>query len=94
MKKAIQVFIITVSVLFTFTACSQSSPQDQLKEIDMLLNKGFPITAEQKEDIEKFSARGRSLLEEGKSEEAGKQFAEAIKILKLAQDADIFNKAD
>ena len=94
MKKTIQVFIMTVSLLLVIAACSQNTPQDQMKEIDTLLNKGFPITAEQRENIEKFSARGRSLLQEGKSAEAGKEFSEAIRILKLAQDADIFNKAD
>jgi hypothetical protein len=94
MKKVIQVLMLVVSLLFILMACSSSSPQDQVKEIDELLNKDFPITVEEKENIEKFTAKGNGLLKEGKTPEASEAFAEAIKILKMAQDADIFNKAD
>ncbi len=75
-------------------ACSASTPQDQMKEIDELLTADFPISPEQTEGINKFIAQGKSLLKEGKTPEAGKAFDEALKILKMAQDADIFNKAD
>lgn len=75
-------------------ACSPSTPQDQMKEIDELLTAGFPVAPEQTEATDKFIAQGKSLLKEGKTEEAGKAFGEAIDILKMAQDADIFNKAD
>lgn len=94
MKKAIQVLALIVSVLLIFLACSPSSPQDQMKEIDKLLNEDFPVTAEEKEEVDAFSARGKSLLEEGKTAEASEAFAGAIKILEMAQDAHIFNKAD
>jgi outer membrane biogenesis lipoprotein LolB len=94
MKKAMHVLILFVSVLLIFMACSSSSPQDQMKEIEKLLNEDFPVTEEQKEEVDAFTARGKSLLEEGKAAEASEAFAGAIKILEMAQDAHIFNKAD
>ncbi len=94
MKKYIKVFVLAVSVLMILVACSPGTPQDQMKEIDELLTAGFPIAPEQTESIDKFIAQGKSSLKDGKTEEAGKAFGEAIDILKMAQDADIFNKAD
>ena len=94
MKKIIQVLILAVSVLLILIACSASSPQDQMTEINELISEGFPISVEQQEQIDTYTATGKSLLEEGKTTEAGEAFASAIKILKLAQDANIFNKAD
>ena len=94
MKKAMHVLILLVSVLLIFLACSPGSPQDQMKEIDELLNEDFPVTAEEKKEVDAFTAKGKSLLEEGKTAEASEAFAGAIKILNMAQDAYIFNKAD
>ena len=94
MKRYLNVLVLAVSALMILVACSASTPQDQMKEIDELLTAGFPISPEQMEGIDEFIEQGKSLLNEGKTEEAGKAFNEAITILKMAQDADIFNKAD
>ncbi len=86
--------LIVAAVLAALVSCSAGTPQDQLKEIDELLNKGFPMTAEQSESVTSSIAGGKQLLEEGKSEESKEAFAKALKVLNLAQDAYIFNKAD
>lgn len=94
MKKTIQVLALIVSVLMIFLACSPGTPQDQMKEIDELLNEDFTLTEEEQKEVDAFTAKGKSLLEEGKTVEAGEAFTGAIKILKMAQDSYIFNKAD
>ena len=94
MKRVTQVIVLMMSLSLIFIACSPGTPQDQLKEIDELLNEDFPVTAEEKGEVDAFTATGKSLLEEGKTTEAGEAFAKAIKVLKMAQDAYIFNKAD
>ncbi len=92
MKKLIHLFLIVMFMLII--SCSSNDTQSQLKKIDELKNKGFPITSEQMENIDKYIAEGKSLIKEGKEKQASESLAEAIKILNIALDADIFNKAD
>jgi hypothetical protein len=92
MKKLIHLFVIVMFMLII--SCSSSDTQSQLKKIDELKSKGFPITSEQMENIDKHIAEGKSLIEEGKEKQASEALAKAIDILNMALDADIFNKAD
>lgn len=92
MKKLIHLCVILMFMLII--SCSSNDTQSQLKKIDELKSKGFPITSEQMENIDKHIAEGRSLIKEGKEKQASEALAKAIKILNIALDADIFNKAD
>jgi len=92
MKKLIHFFLIVMFMLII--SCSSNDTQSQLKKIDELKSKGFPITSEQMENIDKHIAEGKSLIEEGKEKQASEALAKAIDILNMALDADIFNKAD
>ena len=92
MKKLIRLFVILMFMILI--SCSSGDPQSQLNKIDELKGKGFPITSEQMESIDKNIAEGKSLIKEGKEKEASEALAKAIDILNMALDADIFNKAD
>ncbi len=92
MKKLIHLF--AVIMLMVVIGCSSGDTQSQLKKIDELQGKEFPITAEQQENIDKYVAQGTGLIKEGKEKEASEALAKAIDILNIALDADIFNKAD
>ena len=92
MKKLIHLFIILIFTVII--SCSSDDTQSQLKKIDELMGKGFPITSEQQENIDKYIAEGKSLIKEGKEKEASAALSQAIDILNMALDADIFNKAD
>ncbi len=94
MKNMIKVVILLISVLMIFVACSASSPQDQMKEIDKLMSADFPTTVEEKAEVAAFTAKGKIHLEAGETKEASEAFAKAIKTLEMAQDSYIFNKAD
>lgn len=93
MKKIMQ--LLVASLFMLVVSCSSgSNPENQLKEIDDLLKKGFPMTTEQTESVNTFVAEGKRLLTEGKTKESSEALAKAIDILNMALDADIFNKAD
>lgn len=92
MKKLVHLFVIVMFMIII--GCSSGDTQSQLKKIDELKNKGFPITSEQMENIDKYVAQGNSLIKDGKEKEASDALVKAIDILNLALDADIFNKAD
>ena len=93
MKKLMH--LVAAAMFVIIVSCSGGSdPQSQLSKIDELLKKGFPVSAEQTENVNTLVAEGKRLMEEGKDKEASESLAEAIKILNLALDADIFNKAD
>jgi len=93
MKKLLYLFIAGIFII-SVSCSGGSDPQSQLNKIDKLKGKDFPITAEQMQSIDNFTAEGKGLLEQGKEKEASEALAKAIDILNLALDADIFNKAD
>lgn len=92
MKKIMQLFIAAMFVFII--SCSSSDPQTQLKEIDELMNKEFTLTSEETVTVNSFVAEGKKYLEQGKQKEASETLAKAIKVLQMAEDAYIFNKAD
>jgi hypothetical protein len=85
---------LLAAVFVIMLACSSSTPQDQLSEIDTLIKKGFPLNSEQKESVTSFVTEGKILLEQGREKESSELLAQALDVLHLAEDADIFNKAD
>ena len=93
MKKLLYLFIAGIFIV-SLNCSGGSDPQSQLTKIDELKSKGFPITSEQMQSIDNYTAKGKGLLEQGKEKEASEALAEAIDILNMALDADIFNKAD
>lgn len=70
------------------------TPEEQLKEIEVLQAKDFPLTDKQKSGLEENITKGREALAAGNKEQAGEAFAAALAILKIAEDTDLFNKAD
>jgi len=92
MKKITQFFLAAgFSIML---GCSSSSPQDQLREIDTLMKKGFPLTSEQQESVTSLVTEGKILLDQGKEKESSEALAKALDVLHIAEDAYIFNKAD
>ncbi len=81
-------------VLLSLAGCGDNSPESKLNDIDALLEKKFHMTEEQKSQVEKFVGEGKQLLENGKKEESSQAFTDALKILKLAEDAAMFNKSE
>ena len=92
MKKIMQLIIAAMFVFIV--SCSSSDPQSQLKDIDKLMNSEFTLTAEETETVNSFVTEGKKHIEQGKQKEASEALAKAIKVLKMAEDAYIFNKAD
>jgi hypothetical protein len=92
MKKITQFFLAAMFMIML--GCSSSTPQDQLIKIDSLMKEDFTLTSEEQESVTTFVTEGKLLLEQGKDKESSEALAKAIKVLKLAQDAYIFNKAD
>lgn len=84
-----------LALLITLSGCiGADSPEEQLKSIEALQAKNFPMTEEQKSKVSEHLASGREALAAGKKEDAGKAFEAALAILKRAEDANLFNKAD
>jgi polyhydroxyalkanoate synthesis regulator phasin len=85
---------LLAAVFMIMLGCSSSSPQDKLNEIDKLVRKGFPLTLEQKESVTTLVTEGKILLEQGREKESSEILSQALDVLHIAEDADIFNKAD
>ena len=80
--------------LFLAGCLGQDSPEEQLQSIQALQAKNLPVTPQQKTDLDAHIAKGREALEAGNKELASAAFDKALAILKIAEDADLYNKAD
>lgn len=94
MNRFFAVFILAAFVLLGPAGCGGSDPTSQTKTINELMAKDFPLTAQQRADVEKLVAEGNELVGAGNMEQAGVAFDAAIKILKFAEDAAMFNKSE
>ena len=77
--------VIGLSIAWALAACSASTPQEQLTTIDKLVAKNLPMTEQQRTDLDKYLADGKSLLQDSKQAQASAAFGEALKILRHAQ---------
>lgn len=86
--------IILAASLVLSGCLGPGTPEEQLQSIEELLTKDLPFTPKQKTDLDVFIANGREALDAGNKDQAGEAFGEALAIMKIAEDAAIFNKAD
>lgn len=86
--------VLLVAGFLALGGCGDDDPAAQLETINALLAKDFPLTAEQKAEVERSTARGNELLQAGDLEKAGAAFEEAIAVLEFAEDAAMFNKSE
>ena len=56
--------------------------------------RNLPIIDVQKKEVTEFTKQGKEWLSQGKAEGAKEAFDKALAILKQAEDAAAFNKAD
>jgi len=86
--------IALAATLFLAGCFGPGTPEEQLAAIQELQAKNLPVTEAQKTDLHTHIAKGREALEGGNKDEATTAFDKALAILKIAEDAAIFNKAD
>jgi type IV pilus biogenesis protein CpaD/CtpE len=86
--------IALAASLFLAGCLGPGTPEEQLEVIQEMLAKNLPVTDQQKTDMDALIAKGREALEGGKKDEATAAFDKVLAILKIAEDAALFNKAD
>lgn len=86
--------IALAASLFLAGCLGPGTPEEQLVAIEEAMAEKLPFTPQQKIDLDAAIAQGRTALEGGKKEEATAAFDKALAILKKAEDAAIYNKAD
>lgn len=80
--------------LFLAGCFGPGTPEEQLVAIEEAMAEKLPFTAQQKTDLDAALAAGRAALEGGKKDEATAEFDKVLAILKKAEDAALYNKAD
>lgn len=86
--------MLVVVLLLGLAACGDTSPQGQLTAIEEKLAKGFPVTAENRAEVDEYVAEGRRLMGAGDQKRAAELLGKALDILEAAEDADRFNKSE
>ncbi len=87
--------VIALGASLALAGCfGPDTPEEQLEEIAAYQAKNNPLTAKQETGLGEHLAKGREALAAGDKEQAKAAFAAAIAILKKAEDAALFNKAD
>lgn len=94
MNRFFTVLLVAAFVLVGANGCGQSDPTAQLQTIDELMAKDFPLTAQQRSDVDRLVAEGNALISAGDLEQAGEVLGEALDILEFAEDAAMFNKSE
>lgn len=94
MNRFITVLLVTAFVLVGASGCGQDDPATQLQAIDKLMAKDFPLTEQQRTDVERLVVEGNELISAGNLEQAGEVLAEAVDVLEFAEDAALFNKSE
>lgn len=92
---AIPLRVIALAASLALAGClGPDTPEEQLKYIQEMQAKNLPVTTKQETELAAYIAKGREALEAGHKEQAVAAFGKALDILKMAEDAAIFNKAD
>lgn len=87
--------VIAIAASLFLTGClGPGTPEEQLEVIAEMQAKNLPVTDAQKTELDAEIAKGREALESGNKDAATAAFDRALDILKIAEDAEIFNKAD
>lgn len=94
MTRFFSVVFLAVIVLLGPAGCGESDPATQIDTINELMEKGFPLTEQKRSEVEWLVAEGSELASAGNPEQAGAVLDEAIKLLKFAEDAAMFNKSE
>lgn len=87
--------IIVVATTLALAGCfGPGTPEEQVQAIEEILAEKVEMTEKQKIEFDAQYATGKEALAGGKKEEAGAALGKALDILKLAQDAALYNKSD
>ena len=88
-------YLPALMLVFGLAACGGAeSPEAQLSAIKEKLAKNLPMSSGQKSEVEQLLNEGSRLLAANQPEQASAAFEKALTILKAAEDADRFNKAE
>ncbi len=87
--------VAALAASLVLAGCSgPNTPEDQLEAITAYQAKNHPLTAKQETGLAEHLAKGREALAAGDKAQAKTAFAAVLAILKKAEDAALFNKAD
>ena len=86
--------IALAATLFLAGCFGPGTPEEQLVAIEEAIAEKLPFTPQQKTDLDAAIAEGRAALEGGKKDAATAAFDKALAIVKKAEDAALYNKAD
>lgn len=86
--------MVLAASIFIASGCGSDDPQTLADEIEKLSGKDLPLTDVQKNEVAEFTKQGKEWLSQGKAEGATQAFDKALAILKAAEDAAAFNKAE
>ena len=86
--------IVFAAALSLAAGCGNDDPQTLADEIEKLSGKDLPLTDLQKKEVAEFTKQGEEWLSQGKADGATEAFDKALAILKAAEDAAAYNKAE
>ena len=94
----LKLIAVLLVMLLAVAGCSSgsksNSPDEKMATISTLMAKGYEMSPKQGETINQLTAEGKKLISQGKTEEANKLFDEAIKMLDVIAETDLFNKSE
>ena len=89
---------VLLVMLLTVVGCSSgsksSTPEDKIATINTMLNKGYEMSDNQRNNVNKAVEEAKKLMSQNKIDEANALLKKTINTLELIAETDRFNKSE
>ena len=92
-----KLIVILLVILLGIAGCSGSkskTPEDNIATINSMMTKGYEMSDNQRNNVNKAIEEAKKLIAENKTEEANTLLKKTINTLELIAETDRFNKSE
>ena len=92
-----KLIVLLLVILLGIAGCSGSkskTPEDKIATINSMMTKGYEMTDNQRNNINKAIEEAKKLLSQNKTKEANVLLKKTINTLELIAETDRFNKSE
>jgi ABC-type glycerol-3-phosphate transport system substrate-binding protein len=92
-----KLIVLLLVILLGIAGCSGSkskTPEDKIATINTMMSKGYEMSDNQRNNVNKAIEEAKKLIAENKAEEANALLKKTINTLELIAETDRFNKSE
>ena len=86
--------VMLLIVAGCYSSGDKNTPDGKIATINTMMSKGYVMSKNQRETINQQVAESKTLLSQGKKEEANRLLDQALEMLEVIAETDRFNKSE